>query len=78
MLLEKELIICINKIYITMAFKLGRYSFTGPIVSVDKIKDKHGVYAIVCKTDTEYFLIDVGESSELRTEIENNEKKIIG
>ncbi|HEY5499832.1 MAG TPA: hypothetical protein VIK20_05555 [Bacteroidales bacterium] len=58
-----------------MAIKLGKYSFTGPIASIDKLKDRAGVYAIVCKVESEYFLLDVGESSKLRTRIENNEKK---
>ena len=58
-----------------MAIKLSKYSFTGPIASFDKIKDKSGVYAIVCNVDSEYFLIDVGESLKLRTRIENHDKK---
>ena len=52
-----------------MAIKLGKYLFTGPVESIDKLKDRSGVYAIVCKVDSEYFLIDVGESSKLRTRI---------
>jgi hypothetical protein len=55
--------------------KLGKYSFTGPIESIDKIKDRSGVFAIVCKVDTEYFLIDVVESSKLRTKIGDQGKK---
>jgi hypothetical protein len=58
-----------------MAIKLGKYSFTGPVASIDKIKDRSGVFAIVCKVDSEFFLIDVGESSKLRTRIENHDKK---
>jgi len=58
-----------------MAIKLGKYSFTGPYTSIDKLKDKSGIYAIICKTDNEYFLLDVGESFKLRTRIENHGKK---
>jgi hypothetical protein len=58
-----------------MAIKLGKYSFTGPFASIDKIKDRPGIYVIVCKVDGEYFLIDVGESSKLRSRIENYGKK---
>jgi hypothetical protein len=58
-----------------MSIKLGKYSFAGPIESVDKLKDKSGVYAVVCKVDREYFIIDIGESSKLRTRIENHNKK---
>lgn len=58
-----------------MAFKLGNYLFVGPHTSIDSLKDWSGVYAIVCKTETEYFLLDVGESSKVRTRIENHDKK---
>ena len=58
-----------------MTIKLGKYSFTGPFSSFDKVKDRSGVYAIVCKVDNEYFLFDVGESLKLRTSIENHYKK---
>jgi len=58
-----------------MSIKLGHYSFIGPFTSVDEIKDRSGIYAIVCTTDGEYFLLDVGESLKLRTRIENHNKK---
>jgi uncharacterized protein (DUF302 family) len=58
-----------------MAIKLGKYSFTGPFASIDKLKERAGIYAIVCKEDREYFLLDVGESSKLRTRVESHDKK---
>ncbi len=58
-----------------MSIKLGKYSFTGPITSIGKLRNKSGIYAIVCKTDMEYFLIDIGESLKLRTRIENHDQK---
>lgn len=58
-----------------MAIKLGKYSFTGPFTSIKKLRDRPGVYAIVCKVDREYFLLDVGEGSKLRTKVESHDKK---
>jgi len=58
-----------------MAIKLGKYSFTGPVESIDDINDRSGLYAVVCDVDHENFLLDVGESSKLRTRIENHDKK---
>jgi len=58
-----------------MAIKLGKYSFVGPYTSIDKLKDKSGVYAIICNVESEFFLLDVGESFKLRTRIENHDKK---
>ena len=52
-----------------MSIKLGKYSFTGPVESIDEIRDRSGVYVIVCKKDNEFFLLDVGESIKLRTRI---------
>jgi hypothetical protein len=57
-----------------MAISLGKHSFTGPFESIDEIKDRSGLYAIVCKVDNEYFLFDVGESLKLRTKIKNRYK----
>jgi pyridinium-3,5-biscarboxylic acid mononucleotide sulfurtransferase len=58
-----------------MAIKLGKYSFIGPVASIDKISNRPGIFAIICKVDNEYFLTDVGESSKLRTSLENYDKK---
>ena len=58
-----------------MSIKLGKYSFSGPAKSIDKIKNWSGVYAVVCSVGNEYFLVDVGESSKLRTHIVNHDKK---
>ena len=58
-----------------MTIKLGKYSFAGPSESIDEIKDRSGIYAIVCKKDNEFFLLDIGESPKLRTRIENHDKK---
>ena len=58
-----------------MSIKLGKYSFTGPFGIIDMIKDRSGVYVIVCSVDGEYFLLDIGESLKLRTRIENHDKK---
>jgi hypothetical protein len=58
-----------------MGFNLGKYSFNGPVSSIGKIRNRSGLYAIVCEEDREYFLMDIGESSSLRTRIENNDKK---
>lgn len=58
-----------------MSIKLGKYSFTGPVESIDQIRDRSGEYAIVCKKDNELFLLDVGESTKLRTRIENYDRK---
>ncbi len=56
-----------------MAIKLGKYSFAGPYTSIDKLKNISGVFGVICKVNGELFLFDVGESSKLKTRIENHE-----
>ena len=58
-----------------MGINLGKYSFAGPIASIDNLHDRSGIYAIICKEENEFFLIDVGESPKVRTRIENHDKK---
>ena len=58
-----------------MSIKLGQYSFDGPYPSIAKIKGRSGLYVIVCKIESEYYLLDVGESSNLKKGIENQDKK---
>lgn len=58
-----------------MTISLGNFTFSGPIESIDKIRDLPGIYAIICVVENEYFLVDVGESSKLRTKIENHDNK---
>ena len=55
-----------------MSITLGNNSFTGPFGSIENLKDKPGVFAVICKEGTEYFLIDVGESYRVRTSIQKN------
>ncbi len=58
-----------------MAITVGNYSFDGPYTTTDKLEDRSGVYAILCKVEDKYYLIDVGESSEVKTRIENHERR---
>ncbi len=50
-----------------MSIRLGKYSFTGPVATIDKIRDWPGINAIICKAGNEYFLTDADESSKLKT-----------
>jgi hypothetical protein len=58
-----------------MAITVGNYSFEGPYTSTDKLEDRSGVYAIHCKVEDKYYLIDIGESSEVKTRIENHDRR---
>jgi hypothetical protein len=60
-----------------MSFKVGGYSFTGRFAmdEINEIKDLPGLYAILCRRGKRHYLVDVGESNELRSELEKNGKK---
>lgn len=58
-----------------MSITVGNYSFEGPYTSTDKLEDRSGVYAILYYLDEKYYLIDVGESSEVKTRIDNHDRR---
>ena len=58
-----------------MSIAVGNYSFEGPYTSTDKLENKSGVYAIHCYLDGKYYLIDIGESSEVKNRVENHDRK---
>ncbi len=58
-----------------MSITIAGYSFDGPYASTDKLEDKSGVYAILDYKDNKYYLIDVGESSEVKSRVENHDRK---
>lgn len=61
---------------ITLKGKSGvRYEFEGPYISTEDLEDRSGVYAILCEHYTEFSVLDVGEASEVKSRIENHERK---
>ena len=58
-----------------MSIKIGNYTFDGPYPSTDKLEDRSGVYAIFCQKDGKNWLIDVGESANVKTRVETHDRK---
>ena len=54
---------------------LGKYSFEGPIVETKNLEDRSGIYAILDSYNNSYTVIDIGESSEVKTRIENHDRR---
>jgi len=48
------------------------YTFEGPYSTPEKFQDRSGVYLITCGEDNN--AIDVGESKEVRTRVENHDR----
>jgi hypothetical protein len=60
-----------------MSFKVADYSFMGTyrIDDIDDIKDWPGLYAVLCRRNNKHFLVDVGETNSLRSEIEESDRR---
>lgn len=58
-----------------MSITVGKFTFNGPYISTDNLEDMSGVYAIHCKKNEKYYLLDVGESAEVKSRVENHDRK---
>ena len=57
-----------------MSISIGSYTFEGPDTSTSNLQDRSGIYAIHCYRDGQYYLIDVGESAQVKTRVENHDR----
>lgn len=57
-----------------MSIRIGKYTFEGPYSSTNLLEDRSGVYAIIDDKSDGLNLIDVGESSALKSRVENHER----
>lgn len=61
---------------VTITGKSGnKYNFEGPYSNPGSLEDRSGVYAILCEKNGKWYLIDVGESSVVRTRVETHDRK---
>jgi len=58
-----------------MSITIGKYTFEGPYTNTDYLQDRSGVYAILCRSNGSYNLTDVGESGQVKSRVENHDRK---
>lgn len=58
-----------------MIIMIGSYEFKGPYTSTDELEDRSGIYAVLCHFDSEYTVIDIGESAKVKTRVETHDRK---
>ena len=58
-----------------MTVKIGDYAFDGPFNSADSIEDKSGIYAVLHYKEGKCYLLDIGESSQMKKVIEEHDRK---
>lgn len=52
-----------------------QYSFEGPYESTKDLRDNSGIYIIICANNNSNEPIDVGESSTVKTRVDNHDRK---
>jgi hypothetical protein len=58
-----------------MSITIGRYTFEGPYTNTADLQDRSGVYAIHDQRNGTYHLVDVGESAQVKTRVENHDRR---
>ena len=59
-----------------MSIRISGYDFEGPYASSDTLENRSGVYVVGYSIDAgRWRIIDVGESANIRTRIENHDRK---
>jgi len=56
-----------------MSIAIEEYSFEGPHAFTHELRERAGVYAVLCRMDNgKFFLVHVGESENIRKTIEGH------
>ncbi len=58
-----------------MSIKVLNYNFEGPYTSADSLKERSGVYVILCSNNSTHNPIDCGESANVKNRIQNHDRK---
>jgi len=57
-----------------MSISIGKHQFEGPYTDLGKVRDEGGVYAILGLNQKQYQVIDIGQSSALRSRIGSHDR----
>lgn len=57
-----------------MGMKVDKYDFEGPYTSINKLKNRAGLYAIHTLKDNKYCLIDIGEAAMVKDRVHSHER----
>lgn len=56
--------------------KSDKYDFEGPYSDTNSLEDRSGVYVILdYRDDGKHYVLDVGESAQVRTRVENHDRQ---
>lgn len=57
-----------------MSFRKWGYEFDGPYLKPDYLRDEAGVYLVCCENTDELFVLDVGQSGNVRERLKSHER----
>jgi hypothetical protein len=58
-----------------MRQNIGGYTFEGPYMTIDHLPETTGLYAIVCSDKRGYYLLDIGYSTRMRTDLKKSSRR---
>lgn len=58
-----------------MSVRISKYEFEGPYSSTTSLQNRAGVYVIIDDKGNGMSLVDVGESSDVKSRVENHDRK---
>ena len=58
-----------------MSISVGRYTFEGPYTDTTQLQDRSGVYAIHDRRNGSNYLVDVGESAQVKSRVDTHDRK---
>ncbi len=58
-----------------MTIEIAGYNFEGPFSNTSLLENRSGVYAIIGNNGQGNFLVDLGESAEVKNRVDNHDRK---
>ncbi len=58
-----------------MSIDIGCYTFDGPYTDTDRLLDRAGLYAILDARPDNTYVVDIGESAEVKTRVASHDRK---
>ncbi len=58
-----------------MIIPIGDYNFDGPYPTLSKIENRSGLYAIISEYYDKHYLLDIGQSDDVKSAIKDHERR---
>lgn len=58
-----------------MSVDIDGYAFEGPYTDINKLENRSGIYAVLDHQKNGIVVVDIGESAEVKSRIENHDRR---